>query len=86
MAEADEREPEAEAAVPVAPHEAVTLERARQAVGRRARQPGRGLQLGEAARARALEGAQDADGLVEHPDVRYAVHLSGTLSQIVRSA
>ena len=57
LAEGDEPEAEAEPPVGVAAHEAVLLERRRQAMGGRPRQTGGGLQLGEPAGPVALEGA-----------------------------
>ena len=65
--EADEPQPEAEATVVVAAHEAVRLEGDREPVGRRAAQPGGVHQLGQRA-GRGLERGQHRHRLVEHAD------------------
>ena len=85
VAEPDERQPEAEPPVGVAAHQAVLLEGDGQAVGRRPRQPGRRLQLGEAARARRARAARStATALSSTPTFDTLSIWSRTLSQNVR--
>ena len=84
---ADERRARGEAAVVVAPQQAVLLERRGETVGRRPRQAGRapaarpsvGGSVGSTAR-------EHVNGLVEHADARYDVHTARTLSQRVGRA
>ena len=76
--------PEVEPSFVVAPQHPVRLERHRQAMRGRPRQPGRRLEGAE--RGRPLgNGAENVERLVEHADTRYSVHIARTLSQIMRS-
>ncbi len=75
--------PEVEPSLVVAPQHPVRLERDREAVSGRPRQPGRRLEFAE--RGRPLgNGAENVERLVEHADTRYSVHIARTLSQIMR--
>ena len=78
--ERDEVRAELEAALVVAPQQAVRLERRRQPVGGRPRQAGRRLQFAERSWA-VLDRAENDHRLVEHADTRYDVHIARTVSQ-----
>ena len=83
VAEADQAQAEAEAAVVVAADEPVRLQGHRQPVGGRAAQPGGADQLGERARL-GLDGRQHGHRLVEDADAAYTVHGSRSSSRNVR--
>ena len=69
--ERDEPEPEREATVQVAAHQAVRFERGREAIRGRTRQAGHGHELGQRS-GLALERAEHRHRLVEHSDAAYA--------------
>ena len=73
---------EVEAPVAVTSQQTVPFERDREAVGRRPRQIGGLLQIGQRPRLGG-DCAQDRNRLVEHPNAGYSVHTARILSQKV---
>ena len=74
LAEADQFEAEAEAALRITPNEAMHLQRNRQPVSGRSRQPGLVLQRRKVER-RASDGPKDENSFVNDADTAYTVHM-----------